>query len=177
MMGRIEANNGRRENSPNNNKTIERAELESHNQSVRVNEQTRKTVTTDQLEKIIVAEIIQASVIWYTETNVSETSAPRSEYSVDRGSRFLQNVSTYLRSYTTLHNPDNNLRSLAVRISTHTCNIMFPVRIPRQISGYPATYRITYLAFCRQRIAENSFFESKQLSGPTPMKPCDPKCK
>lgn len=51
MMGRIEANNGRRENSPNNNKTIERAELGSHNQSVRVNEQMRKTVTTDRLEK------------------------------------------------------------------------------------------------------------------------------
>jgi len=51
MMGRIEANNGRRENSPNNNKAIERAELESHNQSVRVNEQICKTVTTDRLEK------------------------------------------------------------------------------------------------------------------------------
>lgn len=56
MMGRIEANNGRWENSPNNNKTIERAELESHNQSVRVNEQIRKTVTTDRLEKIIVVK-------------------------------------------------------------------------------------------------------------------------
>ena len=56
MMGRIEASNGRRENSPNNNKTIERAELESHNQSVRVNKQILKTVTTDRLEKIIVAK-------------------------------------------------------------------------------------------------------------------------
>lgn len=75
MMGRIEANNGRRENSPNNNKTIERAELESHNQLVRVNEQIRKTVTTDRLEKIKVAKRLQASVVWYTKTNVSETSA------------------------------------------------------------------------------------------------------
>jgi hypothetical protein len=73
MMGRTEANNGRRENSPNNNKTIERAELESHNQSVRVNEQTRKNVTTDRLEKIKVTKRLQAYVVWYTETNVSET--------------------------------------------------------------------------------------------------------
>jgi hypothetical protein len=75
MMERIEANNGRRKNSPDNNKTMKRAELESHNQSVRVNEQTHKTVTTDRLEKIIVAKRLQASVVWYTETNVSETSA------------------------------------------------------------------------------------------------------
>jgi len=75
MMGRTKANNGRRENSPNNNKTIERAELESHNESVRVNEQTRKNVTTDRLEKFKVAKRLQASVVWYTETKVSETSA------------------------------------------------------------------------------------------------------
>jgi len=75
MMGRIEASNGRRENSPNNNKTIEWAELESHNQSVRLNEQTRKNVNTDRLQKIVVSKTLQASVIWYTEINVSETSA------------------------------------------------------------------------------------------------------
>jgi len=75
MMGRIEANKGRRENSPNNNKTIERAELESHNQSVRVNEQIRKTVTTDRLEKISVAKTLQTSVVWYKQTNVSDASA------------------------------------------------------------------------------------------------------
>jgi len=71
MMGRREANNGRWENSPNNNKTIERAELEPHNQSARVNEQIRKNVTRDRLKKITVAKKLQASVVWYIETNVS----------------------------------------------------------------------------------------------------------
>jgi hypothetical protein len=75
MMGKTEGNNGRRKNSPNNNKTIERGELESHNQSVRLNGQIRKTLTTDRLEKIMVAKALQTSVVGNTETKVSGGNA------------------------------------------------------------------------------------------------------
>jgi hypothetical protein len=145
MMGRIEANNGRRENSPNNNKTIERGELENHNQSVRVNEQIRNTVTTDRLEKnhsgkdtTDFCRLVHRdkrfgrkcylhvhSTVQIEATSSSKTSVPIYSYEA-----------TWRHTTQTII-----FKAIAVRVSTYTCNIMCPVRIPKQITRYPGTYR------------------------------------